>query len=342
MNIKNYSYELDEQLIAKHPPKLRGSTRLLVLNRKSGEIIDSKYTQLYEHLEANDLLVLNNTKVFKARLNSVTSEGKNLEILILERHENNLDKHAFKVMYRGKLKPNQILKVGNYQLKVREINDDGTALLSSTTDITKLTNDYGTVPLPPYLKRHADQKDVLRYQTVIAKEPGSVAAPTASLNITNSLLHKLDDKNISTAELTLHVGLGTFMPIRVDNLEQHKMHKEYFEIPRETISSIKKVKVSSTKVVAVGTTVTRALEYSANKILSRTDEYISGEADIFIYPGYEFRIVDAMITNFHAPKSTVLMMSAAFAGWDSLLRAYNHATKERYKFLSYGDSMLIL
>jgi S-adenosylmethionine:tRNA ribosyltransferase-isomerase len=342
MNIKNYSYELDEQLIAKHPPKLRGSTRLLVLNRKSGEIIDSKYTQLYEHLEANDLLVLNNTKVFKARLNSVTSEGKNLEILILERHENNLDKHAFKVMYRGKLKPNQILKVGNYQLKVREINDDGTALLSSTTDITKLTNDYGTVPLPPYLKRHADQKDVLRYQTVIAKEPGSVAAPTASLNITNSLLHKLDDKNISTAELTLHVGLGTFMPIRVDNLEQHKMHKEYFEIPRETISSIKKVKVSSTKVVAVGTTVTRALEYSANKILSRTDEYISGEADIFIYPGYEFKIVDAMITNFHAPKSTVLMMSAAFAGWDSLLRAYNHATKERYKFLSYGDSMLIL
>jgi S-adenosylmethionine:tRNA ribosyltransferase-isomerase len=342
MNLKNFDYKLDEQLIAKHPPKLRGSTRLLVLNRKSGEIIDSKYAQLYEHLEANDLLVLNNTKVFKARLNSITSEGKNLEILILEQHENNLDKHAFKVMYRGKLKPNQILKVGNYQLKVRKINDDGTALLSSTTDITKLTNDYGTVPLPPYLKREADQKDVLRYQTVIAKEPGSVAAPTASLNITNSLLHKLDDKNISTAELTLHVGLGTFMPIRVDNLEQHKMHKEYFEIPGETINSINKVKVSGTKVVAVGTTVTRALEYSADKILSHTDKYISGEADIFIYPGYEFKVVEAMITNFHAPKSTVLMMSAAFAGWDSLLRAYNHATKEGYKFLSYGDSMLIL
>ncbi|HEY4963596.1 MAG TPA: tRNA preQ1(34) S-adenosylmethionine ribosyltransferase-isomerase QueA [Candidatus Saccharimonadales bacterium] len=343
MNLDDYSYKLDDKLIAKYPPKTRGTTRLLVLDRKTGDIVDSEYSKLDEYLRANDLLVINNTRVIKARLQAVTETGKPRELLILERHQQAIDKRAFKVMYRGKLEPSQILMVGDQKIKVLKLNDDGTAIVSSDMDVYKLSDEYGSVPLPPYLKRDAQQQDTIRYQTVIAKEPGSVAAPTASLNITNNLLNKLDSKGVKTTELTLHVGLGTFMPIRVDNLSDHKMHQEYFEIPGDSASSIIEAKKSGNRVIAVGTTVTRALEYSAPSIIGSSAKLpISGEADIFIYPGYNFKIVDAMVTNFHAPKSTVLMMAAAFAGWDNLKRAYDHASKHKYSFLSYGDSMLII
>jgi S-adenosylmethionine:tRNA ribosyltransferase-isomerase len=343
MNLDDYSYELDETLIAKHPPKTRGTTRLLVLNRETGEITDGSYSSLDEYLAPHDLMILNNTKVIKARLIANTEDGKPRELLILERHQASLDKHAFKVMYRGKLRLGQKLTVGDQTINVLQINDDGTAVVSSDLDVIKLSDQFGQVPLPPYLKRDADSQDILRYQTVVAKEPGSVAAPTASLNITSELLTKLKSKDIDTAELTLHVGLGTFMPIRVDDLTEHKMHQEYFEIPSTTIHSIQAAKASGNGVVAVGTTVTRALEYSASSLLiDHADQQINGEADIFIYPGYNFKIVDAMLTNFHAPKSTVLMMAAAFAGWDNLKGAYDHATSNKYSFLSYGDSMLII
>jgi len=201
------------------------------------------------------------------------------------------------------------------------------------------------VPLPPYMHREADANDRERYQTVFAEHNGSVAAPTASLNMTDELLAELKISGVVVAQLTLHVGLGTFMPIRVDDVTKHKMHQEYFEIPGSTIDAIRLAKKEGRRVMAVGTTVTRTLEYAKEQILgfqASSLETISGEADIFIYPGYEFKIVDGLLTNYHAPQSTVLMMAAAFAGWDNLKNAYGHALKANYKFLSYGDSMLIL
>jgi len=197
------------------------------------------------------------------------------------------------------------------------------------------------VPLPPYMKRQADKNDILRYQTVWAKENGSVAAPTASLNMTDEILTTLRTRGVIIVYLTLHVGLGTFLPIRSENVEDHQMHQEFFKIAKNTTIAINQAKLSGKKVIALGTTVARTLEY-AYELIQNTTSDISGEANIFIYPGYKFRVIDGLLTNFHAPKSTVLMLTAAFAGWNKLLPAYNHAVLEKYKFFSYGDSMLIL
>ena len=219
---------------------------------------------------------------------------------------------------------------------------NGTARVISKTNLLELSNKIGEVPLPPYLKRKSNKEDIDRYQTLWAKEVGSVAAPTASLNMTKDLIKRLKLKGIKIAYSTLHVGIGTFLPIRVDNLKDHKMHKEYFEIPLSTIEAIKNTKLNNKRVVAVGTTVTRALEYCGKELLDKESKDIYGEADIFIYPGYDFKIVDVLLTNFHAPKTTVLMLASAFSGWDNLYKAYNHAINKKYQFLSYGDSMLII
>lgn len=341
-NLKDYDYPLNEQAIAIHPPEIRGNTKLLVLNKNTGQLIDSMYSQLYKFLKPNDLVILNNTKVIKARLIAKTESSKLRELLILEKHGKDQNKHLFKVMYRGKIRPKQILKIGSIELIVSSVNDDGTAVIESNEDVYKLAELYGNVPLPPYLHRQAEDKDNERYQTLFAKNSGSVAAPTASLNMTNELVSKLKDSGVSIAEITLHVGLGTFMPIRTDAIKDHKMHQEYFEIPLITINAIKKAKKLGGRIVAVGTTVTRAIEYASKQILEVGTEDINGEADIFIYPGYKFKIVDCMVTNFHAPKSTVLMMASAFSGWDNLKNAYTHALVNEYKFLSYGDSMLLI
>ena len=222
-----------------------------------------------------------------------------------------------------------------------EVFPNGTARIHCSTDLWDIAEDEGSVPLPPYMHREEEPGDRERYQTVFAKEKGSVAAPTASLNMTPELLERLKDKGIEICELTLHVGLGTFMPIRVEDVTQHKMHQEYFEIPNETTEIIRKAKKEGRRVIAVGTTVTRTLEFAASHILGGGTN-IAGEADIFIYPGYKFKIINGLLTNFHAPESTVLMMAAAFAGWNNLLAAYEHALQHSYRFLSYGDSMLIL
>jgi len=341
MEIENYNYELNEKNIALYPPKVRGTSRLLKLDRSTGQIVDDMYANLDKYLISGDLLILNDTKVIKARLMAKTADGNLRELLILERHSTNPDNHLFKVMYRRKIRPNQKLYVGSIELRVNATYDDGTADIYCTQDVYELAEDYGAVPLPPYMHRQADQNDSKRYQTVFAKDAGSVAAPTASLNLTTELIEKLKSKGVKIAYLTLHVGLGTFMPIRVDKLDNHKMHKEYFVIPETTSRLINLTKKSGGRVLAAGTTVTRALEYSSDKILN-SDSNITGEADIFIYPGYNFKIIDGLLTNFHAPKSTVLMMAAAFAGWDHLLASYKHANEKGYKFLSYGDSMLII
>lgn len=327
MLVSDFTYDLPEDRIAKFPPKERGITRLLVLNKKTGEIKDSHYKDLTDFLNPGDVLILNDTRVMQSRLFCTLPDGRKRELVVLEKHGD----EPQRVMYRGKLHDGDALSLDNYKITVKKILGNGIAEVESDIPLVNLAEEYGTVPLPPYLHRDANEEDKRRYQTVWAKNMGSAAAPTASLNMTEELLEKLENKGIVVKYLTLHVGLGTFLPIRTDNIEDHKMHSEWYHIPEDTLNAVKDAK----RVVALGTTVARTLEYYAKT--GKTE----GEDDIFIYPGFDFKIVDALITNFHAPKSTVLMLASAFAGWDHLKNAYDHAIKEKYNFLSYGDSMLI-
>ena len=341
MQLSDYDYILPEESIALYPPEVRGGSRLLVLDKHSGKIQDDHYKNVVEHLNSGDVLVINNTKVIPARLLAKTADGAERELLLLEQHGKASDHHSSIVMYRRKLSPGQELTVADTPIQVKEVFDNGTALIASEKDLWQLAEEQGEVPLPPYMHRREEAEDRERYQTEFAKYNGSVAAPTASLNLTNEILEKIQAKGIEVVELTLHVGLGTFMPIRVDDVTKHRMHQEYFEIPAETAETVRKAKHEGRRVIAVGTTVTRTLEYAATEIMKSDGNNVTGEADIFMYPGYEFKIVDGLLTNFHAPHSTVLMMAAAFAGWDNLKHAYEHALADHYRFLSYGDSMLI-
>jgi S-adenosylmethionine:tRNA ribosyltransferase-isomerase len=340
MKVTDFSYSLPEELIALHPPAIRGTTRLLALNRKTGSIEHRKYYDLVDYLQTGDVLVLNDTKVIKARLLATNKKGQKRELLLLEDHHT-IDVYKRKVLYRGKLRPNEILTIDDSEITIDEIYDGGIAMVSCKTPLLYLAETSGTVPLPPYMNRDATKADIDRYQTVFAKEPGSVAAPTASLNFTQELKQKLEAKGVIIVYLTLHVGLGTFLPIRTDDISNHTMHSEYFEIPKETIEIIQYSKHNGGNIVALGTTVARTLEFVHHQILEQKPVHISGEANIFIYPGYDFKVIDGLLTNFHAPKSTVLMLAAAFAGWDNLEHAYKEAVAAKYSFLSYGDSMFI-
>lgn len=341
MHVSDYTYDLPEELIADAPPETRGAARLLVLDRETGAVQDRRYADVVDYLEPGDVLVLNDTKVIKARLITTKDNGAIRELVLVEKHGSEDDWHRHKVLYRRKLTVGDILHVGDASITVEEILDGGLAIVRSEQDLLRLADKYGSVPLPPYMHRDATPLDVERYQTVWAEEQGSVAAPTASLNMTEETLEKLRAKGVIITYLTLHVGLGTFLPIRVDNLAEHKMHQEYFEIPQKTVAAIQTAKATGKRVIALGTTVTRTLEY-AHEALKEPACDLSGEADIFMYPGYEFKTIDGLLTNYHAPKSTVLMLTAAFAGWDKLLPAYQHAVEEKYRFFSYGDSMLII
>ena len=360
MLVSDYIYDLPEERIAKFPPEERGSTRLLVLDRKTGETKDSYYRNLDEFLNQGDVLILNDTRVMQSRIFCELSDGRERELVVLEKHGD----EPQRVMYRGKLHDGDKLfiksegvrsaaarelapaahgdgpdgrapKIDKKFILVKHILGNGIAEVESETPLAELAEKYGTVPLPPYLHRDAEESDKERYQTVWAKYMGSAAAPTASLNMTEELLEKLRKKGVIIKYLTLHVGLGTFLPMRTDNVEDHKMHSEWFSIPEDTLNTIKEAKDQNRRVVALGTTVARTLEYYGKT--GKTE----GEDDIFIYPGFEFKIIDALLTNFHAPKSTVLMLAAAFAGWEYLHAAYDHAVNEKYNFLSYGDSMFI-
>lgn len=332
MLVSDYNYDLPEERIAKFPPEERGSTRLLVLDRATGELTDSRYREMAEFLQAGDVLVLNDTRVMHSRLFCTLPDGRERELVVLEKHGD----EPQRVMYRGKLHEGDVLTVSESgKITIVHILGNGIAEVTSEVPLAELAEKYGTVPLPPYLHRDATEADKQRYQTVWAKHMGSAAAPTASLNMTPALLEKLKAKGVQVHHLTLHVGLGTFLPIRSDRVEDHQMHSEWYHIPPETIAAIKDARESHRRVVALGTTVARTLEYYAKT--GQTE----GEDDIFIYPGFEFQLVDALVTNFHAPKSTVLMLAAAFAGWENLKNAYAHAVAEKYNFLSYGDSMLI-
>lgn len=340
MLVSDYNYELPEEVIAQHPPKIRGTTRLLALNRQTGEVTDSHYANLDEFLQPGDLIVLNDTKVMRSRVfTERKSDGHPRELVVLERHDGEIDH----VMYRGKLHEGEELIVKNVAtdektediITIQKILGNGIATAKANRPLEEIAQDYGNVPLPPYMHRDAEPEDIERYQTVWAKDFGSAAAPTASLNMTKELLAKLEKKGIQIKYLTLHVGLGTFLPIRSDEVEGHKMHSEWFNIPEDTLEAIKQTKAAGHRVIAVGTTVTRTLEF-----WGKTGKTF-GEDDIFIFPGFKFKVIDALVTNFHAPKSTVLMLTAAFAGWDHLKPAYEHAISSGYKLLSYGDSCFI-
>ena len=340
MLVSDFNYDLPEEVIAQHPPKVRGTTRLLALNHQTGEVTDSHYANLDEFIQPGDLIVLNDTKVMSSRVfTERKSDGHPRELVVLERHDGDIDH----VMYRGKLHEGEELIVKNVAtdektediITIQKILGNGIATAKANRPLEEIAQDYGNVPLPPYMHRDAEPEDIERYQTVWAKDFGSAAAPTASLNMTKELLAKLEKKGVQVKYLTLHVGLGTFLPIRTDNVEEHQMHSEWFHIPDDTIKAIEDTKAAGHRVIAVGTTVTRTLEF-----WGKTGK-TAGEDNIFIYPGFKFKVIDALVTNFHAPKSTVLMLTAAFAGWDHLKPAYEHAISSGYKLLSYGDSCFI-
>lgn len=342
VKISDYTYNLPQDRIALEPPDERGTSQLLVLHKQTGKIEHRRYHNMIDYLNPGDVVVLNNTKVIKARLLATNQKGQQRELLLLESHASDTNPHVRRCIYKGAISQNEQLTVGNVIVTVQALYSGGTAEIRSSRNILQLAEHVGHVPLPPYIKRADTQSDTERYQTIFSHAVGSVAAPTASLNFTHDLEERLRAKGVVITYLTLHVGLGTFLPIRTDTIEEHIMHSEYFEIPAETIRLIQSVVANGNKICAVGTTVTRTLEYASHKILNGEPADISGEANIFIYPGYEFQVVDMLLTNFHAPKSTVLMLAAAFAGWDNLKNAYDTAIEQKYAFLSYGDSMLIV
>ncbi len=335
-------YVLPPKKIAQEPPKTRGASRLLVLQRNTHKLEDRRYADVIDYLEPGDVLVLNDTKVMPARLIAKFADGRERELMLTEKHARTLLENQAQVVHRGKLRVSDELYVGKEKLRVVDVLDGGQAIIEADRSVVEVADEYGATPLPPYIRRKANQDDAERYQTVFAHETGSVAAPTASLNMTDELLRAIKEKGVEVVYLTLHVGRGTFLPIRAEKVNDHKMHEEYFELPAETLEKIRRAKQGGGRVVALGTTATRALEYAAEDILQSSIQELNGEADIFIHPGYTFRIVDALLTNFHAPESTVIQLAAAFAGEDFLKESYQHALEDGYKFLSYGDSMLVL
>ena len=346
MRISDFSFDLPENLIAQHPAKQRSGSRLLCLNSSSGEIQHSKFSKILDYLDSGDLLIFNDTKVIPARFFGEKETGGKVELL-LERllSDNRL---LMQVKSSKPLRSGMLLKI--YRKDTEIIEDSlGAQVVERSGPFYILQFDtslqlkeqlfiHGYVPLPPYIKRQNDSQDMDRYQTVYAENDGAVAAPTAGLHFDENLLAELNRKGIGTDFLTLHVGAGTFQPIRVDKVEEHSMHTERFIISERVCEKVQKCKKAGGRVVAVGTTSVRALESAANSgKLSSSDS----ETDIFIYPGFNFQIVDALITNFHLPESSLLMLVSAFCSRKMILDAYNEAIKNKYRFFSYGDAMFI-
>jgi len=336
MKLSDFDYHLPKELIAKYPAQPRDSCRLMVLDRKDKTIEHRIFRDVIDYLKPGDTLVLNNTKVIPARLiGKKEKTNANIEVFLLRPIEDNIWEALIKNVRR--LKKNQkIIISDDFYVEFLSKDDEKAIVKIHSKDIKSDLEKYGHVPLPPYIEREDEEKDKDYYQTVFAEKEGSVASPTAGLHFTKELLEKIKEKGVNIAYITLHVGLGTFKPVKTEDITKHKMHEEYFTIPKETLEMIKKTKENKKSVVAVGTTVVRALETYGK--FGKTE----GFTDIFIYPPYEFKIVDKLITNFHLPKSTLLMLVSAFADRDFILKAYNEAVKERYRFFSYGDAMLIV
>ena len=342
MKTSDFFYELPPELIAQDPLEDRSSSRLLCLDRGSGSFQHEYFRNLPGHLCAGDCLVLNNTKVIPARLYGTKKEtGASIEVLLLKRKE--ADVWETLVRPGKKCRPGTKLVFGGEGLlqgEVLDVLDDGNRLIRFDYSgiFEEVLDRLGEMPLPPYITHKL--KDRNRYQTVYAKYEGSAAAPTAGLHFTESLLQEVRDKGVQIVPVTLHVGLGTFRPVKVDDVETHHMHSEYYEIAEETANAVNDTKKAGGRVICVGTTSCRTLETAADEegVLHAG----SGWTDIFIYPGYRFKIMDGLITNFHLPESTLLMLVSAFAGKEHILKAYEEAIRERYRFFSFGDAMLIL
>ncbi|WP_416191299.1 tRNA preQ1(34) S-adenosylmethionine ribosyltransferase-isomerase QueA [Neisseria sp. CCUG12390] len=338
MDISDFDFELPEKLIAQHPPEVRGSSRLLVALPEM-PIKNARFADLSDYVERGDVLVFNNTKVMKARLFGQKASGGKIEALV----ERVLDGQTALAHVRSSKSPKPGTELefegGIRAVMVERQGELFCLRFESDKTVYELLEQNGHLPLPPYIERAADDEDDSRYQTVYAKHQGAVAAPTAGLHFTDELLAALKAKGVETAEVTLHVGAGTFQPVRVDNIADHKMHSEWFDVPSETVAAIEAAKARGNRVWAVGTTSMRALESAARE--TGRLKAGQGDTDIFITPGYQFNVVDRLITNFHLPKSTLLMLVSALSGMQHIREVYRHAIEQEYRFFSYGDAMIL-
>lgn len=342
MKLTDFNYNLPSDRIAQTPLERRDESRLLVVDRETCEFKHTRFNRIGEFLPSNSLLVLNDTKVIPARLigNKRVTGGK-IELLLIQE----VDKKTWEVL----AKPRRNLKVGTELIfgdgvllgKVLDLLNNGHCLVdfSYNGDFFTLLSEIGLIPLPPYIRRQANEEDKVRYQSVYASSNGAIAAPTAGLHFTNELLDTLKSQGIDIAKLTLHVGIGTFQPVKVENVETHKMHAEYINLSSIEAQRIQTARENGKKIIAIGTTVVRALESASQ---SGTVNQFDGYSELFIYPGYSFKVVDVLLTNFHLPKSTLLMLVSAFAETTLIQKAYEEALRHQYRFYSYGDAMLII
>ena len=337
MNIDDFNYNLPENLIAQSPLKERRDSRLLIINPTKQTLQDSFFKQFTSHLSSNDLVIFNDTKVIKARLFGKKLTGGKVELLI-ERIFDNTNATAL-------IKTSKTIKSGmevmidkEVYLKIISRKNNLFHIRLSKGSFEKLLKSYGHIPLPPYIQREDEEQDMIRYQTIYAKNEGAVAAPTAGLHFSQSDFKELNKKNITTAFLTLHVGSGTFQPVKVSDINDHIMHEEVYYLDAKIIDAIAKTKAKGGRIIAIGTTVLRALESAFAEEVIKKDYNVT---KIFIKPGFKFKVVDALFTNFHLPKSTLLMLISAFAGSKFTKKAYNHAIEKKYRFFSYGDAMFI-
>ena len=340
MRVTDFSFELPDELIARYPTAERTASRLLSLDGETGQVTDKQFTDILNMVNPGDLMVFNNTRVIPARLFGKKQTGGKLEVLV----ERMLDDKSILAHVRCSKSPKVdsiICLDGGYEMIMVARHDALFELkLLSEKTILEVLEDVGHMPLPPYIDRPDEDADKERYQTVYNETPGAVAAPTAGLHFDDAMLKALADKGVDAAFVTLHVGAGTFQPVKVDNILEHKMHSEWAEVTQEVVDKVRQTKANGKRVIAVGTTSVRSLE-SAAKASSAELEAFCSDTDIFIYPGYEFQVVDAMVTNFHLPESTLIMLLSAFAGFDEVKNAYQHAIAQKYRFFSYGDAMFV-
>lgn len=343
MRVADFSFDLPEELIARYPKADRSASRLMTLNGNSGELADETFTDLIDHVDAGDLLVFNNTRVIPARMFGQKASGGKLEVLV----ERLLGEQRVLAHIRCSKSPkpgSEILLEGKVKATMVARHDALFELEFAGEDsVLTVLEEIGHMPLPPYIDRPDEDSDRERYQTVYNEKPGAVAAPTAGLHFDDELMAKLKAKGVDFAFVTLHVGAGTFQPVKVDEIADHIMHAEYVEVPTKVVEQINQTKANGGKVIAVGTTSVRSLESAAKAAKEQGKAFgeFYGDTDIFITPGYEFQIVDALVTNFHLSESTLLMLVSAFAGYDNIIAAYQHAVAEQYRFFSYGDAMFL-
>ena len=339
-NLETYNYSLPKELIAQYPCEKRDESRLLRYKKESGKIFHHIFYDLVDLFSKNDVLVLNNTKVIPARFFAVTENNKKIEILLVNSvsPDNLTWKILAKGLSQGRSMPWHASTIDGInvpsKIEIEFINTE-TIKFKSYDNIKIILEKSGKTPLPPYIKRDPDETDIDRYQTVFATEPGAIAAPTAALHFTEDLLEKIKKKGVGIFYITLHVGPGTFLPIRTNDIREHKLIPENFYIDQETWDKIQEAKKNKKRIVACGTTTVRALEYAARI------KKLSGQTNLYIAPGFEFKIVDALITNFHLPKTTLLVLVSAFIGWENVKKIYEEAIKQKYRFYSYGDGMFV-